>query len=118
MPSSGKATARQPKPPPCAVLAGRSNCLSAMAGTIERVPGMHKAITLILASFLIALTGEPAVAQGANCVAQAAGTDNSLDQITSLYQNCAKQWEAVLGGYALRLFWLLAAIEFAWAAIR
>jgi type IV secretion system protein TrbL len=79
---------------------------------------MHKAITLILASFLIALTGEPAVAQGANCVAQAAGTDNSLDQITSLYQNCAKQWEAVLGGYALRLFWLLAAIEFAWAAIR
>jgi type IV secretion system protein TrbL len=79
---------------------------------------MHKAITFILAFCLIALTGEPAFAQGANCVAQAAGTDNSLDQITSLYQNCAKQWEAVLGGYALRLFWLLAAIEFAWAAIR
>jgi type IV secretion system protein TrbL len=79
---------------------------------------MNKVVPLVLASCLVALTVEPAFAQGGNCVAQATGTDNSLDQITSIYQNCAKQWEAVLAGYALRLFWLLAAIEFAWAAIR
>jgi type IV secretion system protein TrbL len=77
---------------------------------------MRGALHLILVFSVVALSAEPAIAQ-ASC-AVASGTDNSLDQITSLYRNCARQWEASLGGFALRLFWLLAAIEFAWTAIR
>jgi type IV secretion system protein TrbL len=77
---------------------------------------MRAAFYLILAFCAVALSSEPAFAQ-ASC-AVSSGTDNSLDQITNLYRNCARQWEASLGGFALRLFWLLAAIEFAWTAIR
>jgi type IV secretion system protein TrbL len=77
---------------------------------------MRAAFYLILAFCVVALSSEPTLAQ-ASC-AVSTGTDNSLDQITSLYRNCARQWEASLGGFALRLFWLLAAIEFAWTAIR
>jgi type IV secretion system protein TrbL len=44
-------------------------------------------------------------------------TNNSLDAITQLYKSNAGKWESVLRGYALKLFWLLAFIEFAWAAI-
>jgi type IV secretion system protein TrbL len=71
---------------------------------------------LLLALVLLPFASDAALAQ-ASC-APTGGTDNSLDQITSLYRNCARQWEATLGGFALRLFWLLAAIEFAWTAIR
>ncbi len=71
---------------------------------------------LLLALVLLPFASDAALAQ-ASC-APTVGTDNSLDQITSLYRNCARQWEATLGGFALRLFWLLAAIEFAWTAIR
>ncbi len=77
---------------------------------------MRGALYLFLAFCVMALSSEPAIAQ-ASC-AVTSGADNSLDQITSLYRNCARQWEASLGGFALRLFWLLAAIEFAWTAIR
>ena len=44
--------------------------------------------------------------------------DNTLDTIVRLYQENASAWEATLQGFALRLFWLLAGIEFTWAAIR
>jgi type IV secretion system protein TrbL len=71
---------------------------------------------LLLALILLPVASDAALAQ-ASC-APTIGADNSLDQITSLYRNCARQWEATLGGFALRLFWLLAAIEFAWTAIR
>jgi type IV secretion system protein TrbL len=77
---------------------------------------MHRAVILILAYFLLLIAAEPALAQSA-CAAGPA-TDNSLDRIVDLYRNCARQWEASLGGFALRLFWLLAAIEFAWSSIR
>jgi type IV secretion system protein TrbL len=77
---------------------------------------MRRSTYLGLAFLLMLLASDPAFAQ-ASC-APASGADNSLDQITSLYRNCARQWEATLGSFALRLFWLLAAIEFAWTAIR
>jgi type IV secretion system protein TrbL len=77
---------------------------------------MRSPFYLILTFSVVVFYAEPTFAQ-ASCVVSS-GTDNSLDQITSLYRNCARQWEASLGGFALRLFWLLAAIEFAWSAIR
>ena len=77
---------------------------------------MRYTATLLLAVFLLLIAAEPALAQSA-CAAGPA-TDNSLDRIVDLYRNCARQWEASLGGFALRLFWLLAAIEFAWSGIR
>ena len=71
----------------------------------------------ILLLFAVALLApEPAFAQAACSVGNA--NDNSLDQIVNLYRSCARQWEATLGAHALTLFWLLAAIEFVWAAIR
>ncbi len=77
---------------------------------------MRKAITIVLAFALLITATEPALAQS-TCAAGPA-TDNSLDRIVDLYRNCARQWEVSLGDFALRLFWLLAAIEFAWSSIR
>lgn len=45
-------------------------------------------------------------------------TNNSLDEITTLYQERSAAWQETLRNAALNLFWLLAAIEFTWAAIR
>jgi type IV secretion system protein TrbL len=86
-----------------------------MAGAIEGATMRHAA-TLVLAFSLLLIATDAASAQSA-CSAGPA-TDNSLDRIVDLYRNCARQWEASLGGFALRLFWLLAAIEFAWSGIR
>ena len=47
-----------------------------------------------------------------------AASDNALDKITDLYRDNARNWEATLKTYALSLFWLLATIEFAFAALR
>ena len=44
--------------------------------------------------------------------------DNALDRIVDLYATNARRWEATLGAFALQLFWILAAIEFAWSATR
>ena len=44
-------------------------------------------------------------------------TNNSLDKIVGYYKNNASAWEATLQTYALRLFWLLAGIEFTFAAV-
>jgi type IV secretion system protein TrbL len=77
---------------------------------------MRRAASLILAFIWIVLATDTASAQSACAAGPAA--DNSLDRIVDLYRNCARQWEASLGGFALRLFWLLAAIEFAWSGIR
>jgi type IV secretion system protein TrbL len=45
------------------------------------------------------------------------GTNNSLDPIVKIFRDSAKQWEHTLSQFALRLFWLLAGIEFTFAAI-
>jgi type IV secretion system protein TrbL len=78
---------------------------------------MARTIVFLVAFCVPLLAAIEPVAAQTSCVA-GTGIDNSLDQITSLYLNCARQWEATLGRYALSLFWLLAAIEFAWSAIR
>lgn len=45
-------------------------------------------------------------------------TNNSLDEIIRLYRNNSARWQTTLRDFAITLFWLLAAIEFTWAAIR
>ena len=50
--------------------------------------------------------------------AAAEPTANSLDAIVRLYQQNAQKWETTLANYAQTLFWLLAAIEMSYAAIR
>ena len=47
-----------------------------------------------------------------------AAPDNALDKITDLYRDNARNWETTLKNYALSLFWLLATIEFCFAALR
>ena len=59
---------------------------------------------------LTLLPGGPAVA--------AEATTNALDAIVQLYQQKAQSWESTLSNYAQTLFWLLAAIEMSYAAIR
>ena len=64
---------------------------------------------IIAASCAVVLTAGDALAQVAN---------NSLDEITTLYQERSAAWQATLRNAALNLFWLLVAIEFTWSAIR
>ena len=49
-------------------------------------------------------------------IAQTAPLNNHLDSIVRLYRNNAGAWTGVLTTYAVRLFWLLAGIEFTFAA--
>ena len=44
--------------------------------------------------------------------------DNFLDQIMDQYANNAASWEAPLKGFAMKLFWLLALIDFVWIGIQ
>ena len=66
-------------------------------------------IALFLASFLFFALPKACAAEVAN---------NSLDKIVTLYRDKASSWENTLNNYALTLFFLLAAIEFAVSAIR
>ena len=66
-------------------------------------------IALFLASFLLFAAPRACAAEVAN---------NSLDKIVTLYRDKASSWETALRNYALTLFFLLAAIEFAVSAIR
>jgi type IV secretion system protein TrbL len=52
-----------------------------------------------------------------NAYAQEVGPNNSLDAIVRLYRDHAHAWESTLLGFAKTLFWLLALIEFSFAAI-
>lgn len=63
---------------------------------------------LLLALALMGVVGDASAATE---------TNNSLDAITKLYKSNAGKWEGVLRGYAMKLFWLLAFIEFSWAAM-
>jgi type IV secretion system protein TrbL len=64
--------------------------------------------TLALAAILLGI-GELAYAQTA--------PNNTLDTIVKLYRDHAQAWESSLLSAAKTLFWLLAFIEFSWAAI-
>jgi len=50
--------------------------------------------------------------------AHALPTDNFIDGIIDTFKNGTNGWENRLQGYALRIFWLLAGIEFTWTTIR
>jgi type IV secretion system protein TrbL len=60
---------------------------------------------LILAAILVVLTTTTAYAQA---------TDDAVDGILHLYRDHAAAWQGTLRTLALRLFWLLAGIEFTW----
>jgi type IV secretion system protein TrbL len=47
-----------------------------------------------------------------------ATTDNFLDPILGQYADNASRWEAPLKGFAMKLFWLLALIDFVWIGIQ
>jgi type IV secretion system protein TrbL len=49
---------------------------------------------------------------------QALPTNNFLDEVVNTYQSKTSAWEGVLRNFALRLFWILAAIEFTWSSIK
>ncbi|MCM8739323.1 P-type conjugative transfer protein TrbL [Azospirillum sp. A1-3] len=65
-------------------------------------------IPLILAAAIVTVS----------CEVSAQTTNNSLDNIVRLYRDHSAAWQAALRSHAITLFWLLAAIEFTWAAIR
>lgn len=44
-------------------------------------------------------------------------TTGALDTIKNMFRDNANNWATVLQGYAVRVFWILAAIDFAWMAI-
>lgn len=50
--------------------------------------------------------------------AQALPTNNFLDQLVTTYQTKTRAWEGILRNFALRMFWILAAIEFTWSCIK
>lgn len=77
---------------------------------------MRKIVALV--AFLLAFIIPGEVFAQAACSVTSPDLSNALNQIDALFQRCTKAWEATLGAYALRLFWLLAAIEFAWSALR
>jgi type IV secretion system protein TrbL len=70
---------------------------------------------LSLALIALFLAAPEAVAQTGGCTI--GDGNNVLDCVLDHFQSAAKGWEASLTQIALRLFWLLALIEFAWAAM-
>jgi type IV secretion system protein TrbL len=62
----------------------------------------------ILALFAIVFAG----------AAKAQTADGAVDQILHLYRDHAGAWQSALRSLALRLFWLLAGIEFTWNGIK
>lgn len=50
--------------------------------------------------------------------AHAQAATSFLDKMIDTYQSKTMAWEGILRNFALRLFWILAAIEFSWNAIK
>jgi type IV secretion system protein TrbL len=70
-------------------------------------------ILLLLAAATLFLAGE-AAAQ-VRCDIEA---NNALDCILTSFKVATESWQSSLAGFAITLFWILAAIEFSWAAIQ
>ncbi len=70
---------------------------------------MQRYFTLLLAVLVATSLAEPAHAQTPN---------GAVDAILHLYRDHAAAWQGALRTLALRLFWLLAGIEFAWTGIK
>ena len=70
-------------------------------------------VSYLVAAIFLSLAANASAAPPAACA-----TGSSIfDSITSCYQSASTAWFQVLQGYANTLFWLLAAIELAWAGI-
>jgi type IV secretion system protein TrbL len=63
---------------------------------------------------LLAVPAPEAVAQAACPIGEGG---NPLDCVIETFRGATQSWETELARLAMRLFWLLAAIEFTWAAI-
>ncbi len=68
---------------------------------------------LVLAAASIVFAGD-AIAQ-TRCVIEG---NNTLDCILDSFQVATRNWQGRLAGLAISLFWILAVIEFTWAAIQ
>jgi type IV secretion system protein TrbL len=75
-------------------------------------------VAVLLLAFTIGLAASDAAWAQSACGIGGVNLEESLEQIDLLFRTCTRSWEATLQDYALRLFWLLATIEFAWNAIR
>lgn len=75
---------------------------------------IDKRVHLVLIVGIIGMVALGGLAE-AQSVTYEAG-NNVLDRVPELYESAAEKWQAPLEAAATRLFWLLASIEFAWAA--
>ena len=66
-------------------------------------------LALVVAAVVILISTDASAAFDPN---------NVLDKIVTTYRDKASSWESTLKGSATSLFWILAAIEFTWAAAR
>ena len=73
-------------------------------------------VNLSPAAALVGMAGLVALTLPTDALAQTAPPNNHLDSIVQLYRNSAGAWTGVLTTYAVRIFWLLAGIEFTFAA--
>jgi type IV secretion system protein TrbL len=76
---------------------------------------MRLLAVISLALIALFLAAPEAAAQTGGC--NIGDGNNVLDCVLDHFQSAAKGWEAGLSQIALRLFWLLALIEFVWAAM-
>jgi type IV secretion system protein TrbL len=74
---------------------------------VVRALGVFMAASILLAS--------DAAAQASGCGIE--DGNNALDCVLDTFRTATRGWEASLTQFAFRLFWILAAIEFTWAAI-
>ena len=72
--------------------------------------GKNKSVSI----FFIFLLGSLILADDSFAVVPESG---ALDSMMATFQGNANKWWAILESYALRLFWILAVIDFAWMAI-
>ncbi|EMD6027064.1 P-type conjugative transfer protein TrbL [Pseudomonas aeruginosa] len=71
---------------------------------------MKRSLLLGLTGIFLSLLAEAALAQGANLTQP----DTSMQSLLDLIVNASGQWTGRLEGYAVRLLFLLAAIQFVW----
>ena len=73
-------------------------------------------LAILIIAALLAGPGEAAAQTPSGCSVE--NGNNVLDCVLDTFRNATRTWEASLAQLALRLFWILALIEFTWAAIQ
>ena len=73
-------------------------------------------LAILIIAALLAGSDEVAAQTPSGCSVE--NGNNVLDCVLDTFRNATRTWEASLAQLALRLFWILALIEFTWAAIQ